>query len=407
MNHGKIAMDILNETVALAQALIRCRSVAPDDDGAQTLLMDRLQSAGFSVEEIPCRGRRNFWAQIGNQGPLFAFAVHTDVVPEGELSEWTVDPYAGIVQDGYLIGRGAVDMKSQIACVILAVEQFLKECGGPENLAFRLGIFVTGDEEPEGNFGANAILDFLKARGQNIDYCVVTEPTSLEEFGDTVKIGRRGSIHGHVRIHGKQMHSSHPEQMINPIFQALPILKELSEVQWCEGNTYFPRTTFQFTRIHADGGASNTTPAELRFEFNLRFSNELTADKIRERVEDILKVSQLAYDCSWSCNAHPFLTEPGALTGLVKKVVARISGLEPVYSTGGGTSDGRFIAARGTELVEFGFVGRMCHMVDEKAPLTEIDKLRNVYQNILSEFQLRMNSDTKEITRSEYSSGGE
>lgn len=381
----------LDSTVSLAQALIQCRSVAPDDDGAQAILKSRLKAAGFSIHDVPCQGRNNFWAEIGESGPLLAFAVHTDVVPEGSLEEWSVDPFEGTVRDGHLIGRGAVDMKSQISCVITALENFLAQS---EVAGFRLGVFVTGDEEPEGNYGANAILDFLESRGTRIDYCLVTEPTSQDTFGDTVKIGRRGSIHGSVRVFGRQMHSSLPDRHLNPVFTSLPVLRQLSEISWCRGNDFFPETVFQFTRIHADGGATNTTPAELQFDFNLRFSTELTAGMIQERVESILRESGLRHESRWSCNAHPFLTEPGLFTELVRNVVKEESGIEPQLSTGGGTSDGRFIAARGTALVEFGFVGRMCHMVDEMAPLSDIDRLRRVYQKVLSVFAEK--SDTLE-----------
>jgi succinyl-diaminopimelate desuccinylase len=382
----RLCLNQLNKTINLAAELIRCRSVAPEDDGAQSLLQEKLHAIGFQIFEVPCQGRKNFWAEAGRDGPLLAFAVHTDVVPEGDLSGWTVDPFAGTVRDGRLIGRGAVDMKSQIACVVSAIEWYVSEIGGTGHLPFRLGMFVTGDEEPEGNFGANAILDFLAGRETRIDYCVVTEPTSQEEFGDTVKIGRRGSIHGEIRLLGQQMHSSHADQLINPIFRSLPVLKDISDFNWCPGNAYFPKTTFQFTRIQASGGASNTTPAELSCEFNLRFSSETSAQTIQNQVEKILSDSGVNYRTRWSCNAHPFLTEPGPFTELVRDAVQKVSGIHPQYSTSGGTSDGRFIAARGTALIEFGFVGNMCHMVDESAPLEEIDKLQQVYQQILIHF---------------------
>lgn len=374
-----------SETVDLAKALIACRSVAPDDDGAQALLKDRLDRLGFRVHDLPCGGRRHFWAEKGDEGPLLAIAMHTDVVPEGEASRWTSPPFEPEIRNGQLFGRGAVDMKSQIACVITALEDVAKEKAGFP-AGFRLGILVTGDEEVDENLGADAILDFLETRRTPIDYCLVTEPTSQSVFGDTIRIGRRGSLHGRVRIVGEQRHSSFPDQRINPIYLSLPVFTELAANTWCAGNSHFPPTTFQFTSIQADGGASNTTPAVLQAEFNLRFSNELTAEGLQGRIGEVFRRHGLDHSLEWICNAHPFLTIPGSFSEYVSDAVQEIAGIVPEPSTGGGTSDGRFIAARGARVVEFGLVGRKSHMIDESAPLEEIDKLQRVYKRMFAGF---------------------
>lgn len=369
----------MSATIELAQQLIQRPSVTPKDEGCQQLLADRLTALGFTVESLQYADVSNLWATLGDEGPLFVFAGHTDVVPTGPVELWQYPPFEAAVADGILHGRGAADMKGSLAAMVTAVEAFLNgsDCKG------RIGFLITSDEEGVAINGTQRVMAELASRKIKIDYCLVGEPSSGKEIGDTVKIGRRGSLGARLVVKGVQGHVAYPQLALNPIHQALPALAELSELRWDEGNDSFPATSFQISNIHGGTGATNVIPEQLEVDFNLRFSTELTASEIQSRVAQLLDAAELDYQIHWNLSGEPFLTETGKLVEAVAASIEDITGRETERSTAGGTSDGRFIAPTGAEVVELGPCNATIHQIDEHVSVAELDTLSELYRGIL------------------------
>ncbi|NCO46498.1 MAG: succinyl-diaminopimelate desuccinylase, partial [Vibrio sp.] len=348
--------------LALAKDLISRQSVTPEDAGCQDLMIKRLQALGFEVETMVFEDTTNFWARRGTQSPLFAFAGHTDVVPAGPLAQWHTAPFEPTVIDGYLHGRGAADMKGSLACMVVAVERFIEQ---HPNHQGSIAFLITSDEEGPFINGTTRVVDTLMARNEPIDMCIVGEPSSTLNVGDVIKNGRRGSITGDLQIKGIQGHVAYPHLANNPIHQALPALAELAAIKWDEGNAYFPPTSFQIPNLQAGTGASNVIPGEFDVQFNFRFSTELTDEEIKRRVHSILDAHGLDYELRWTLSGQPFLTDTGSLLTAVVKAVDEVNHKSPELLTTGGTSDGRFIAQMGAQVVELGPVNATIHKVNE------------------------------------------
>lgn len=366
--------------LALAKDLIGRQSVTPEDAGCQKLMIDRLKALGFTIEEMIFEDTTNFWARRGTEAPLFAFAGHTDVVPAGPIEKWTTPPFEPTIVDGYLHGRGAADMKGSLACMIVAVERFIAE--HPDHKG-SIGFLITSDEEGPFINGTVRVVEALMARNENIDMCIVGEPSSTDFVGDVVKNGRRGSITGDLCVKGIQGHVAYPHLARNPVHQSLLALNELSTTKWDDGNEYFPPTSFQIPNIHAGTGASNVVPGELNVQFNLRFSTELCNDVIVERARAILDKHDLDYDLKWTFNGDPFLTDTGDLLEAVVAGVASVTQSKPALLTTGGTSDGRFIARMGGQVVELGPVNATIHKVNECVKIDDLERLTDMYQHTL------------------------
>ncbi len=366
--------------LALAKDLISRQSVTPEDAGCQQVMIERLQALGFEIEVMVFEDTTNFWARRGNQAPLFAFAGHTDVVPAGSLEQWHTPPFEPTIIDGYLHGRGAADMKGSLACMIVAVERFIAD---HPNHQGSLAFLITSDEEGPFINGTTRVVDTLMARNENIDMCIVGEPSSTLSVGDVVKNGRRGSITGDLRVKGIQGHVAYPHLANNPVHQALPALAELAATKWDNGNDYFPPTSFQIPNLAAGTGASNVIPGEFDVQFNFRFSTELTDQEIKRRVHSTLDAQDLEYDLKWTLSGQPFLTDTGALLDAVVKGVSAVNHKAPELLTTGGTSDGRFIAQMGAQVVELGPVNATIHKVNECVSVADLEKLTDMYQNIL------------------------
>ena len=372
--------DAQEPTLALTRDLIACASVTPEDAGCQSLMMARLQQAGFAVEPLRFGEVDNFWATRGSSGPLLVFAGHTDVVPPGDTGQWESDPFIATEAVADLVGRGAADMKASLAAMVVACEHFV---GAHPDHAGRIGFLITSDEEGPAKDGTIRVMDTLKDRGEQIDWCVVGEPSSTRELGDLVKNGRRGSLNARLVIHGKQGHIAYPHLADNPIHRAMPTLNALVAEPWDQGNDFFDPTSLQISTIRAGQGVTNVIPGSVEVLFNLRFSTEVTADEIRERCEAILDQGGLTYDIEWSLSGEPFLTEPGALLNAVIDSIESTTGHVPEVSTGGGTSDGRFIAPSGAQVVEVGHVNATIHQINERVKLADIPQLTKIYEGIL------------------------
>ena len=374
-------MTTLSPTLELACELIRRASVTPLDEGCQSLMIERLAAAGFAVEPMHIEDVENFWARRGGEGPVLCFAGHTDVVPTGPLDAWQHPPFAAFVDaDGMLRGRGAADMKGSLAAMIVAVERFVVD--HPQHRG-AIAFLITSDEEGPALHGTQAVVERLRARNERLDWCIVGEPSSTALVGDMVKNGRRGSLNGSLRIHGKQGHVAYPHLAQNPIHLAAPALAELAAEQWDAGNAFFPPTTFQISNIQSGTGANNVIPGELSALFNFRFSTESTVEGLRQRVETILDKHGLDWQIDWSLSGLPFLTEPGALLDAVAASIKNVTGRETVASTSGGTSDGRFIATLGTQVVELGPVNATIHQIDERVLASDLDLLTEIYYQTL------------------------
>jgi succinyl-diaminopimelate desuccinylase len=373
-------IDETDPTLALTRALIARPSVTPKDSGCQQLMGERLARVGFTVENMRFGTVDNLWAVRGEQGPLLVFAGHTDVVPPGDAASWQSDPFEATVAGADLVGRGAADMKASLAAMVIACENFVS---AHPNHSGRIGFLITSDEEGPAKDGTVRVMEALTARGEQIDWCVVGEPSSTEELGDMVKNGRRGSLNASLTIYGKQGHIAYPHLADNPIHRALPALDALSREGWDAGNAFFDPTSLQISTIRAGQGVTNVIPGSLEVLFNVRFSTELTASNIRERCETILHQHGLSFDIGWSLSGEPFLTTPGALLDAVKNSIAAVTGSEPDVSTGGGTSDGRFIAPSGAQVVEVGHVNKTIHQCNERVKLSDIPRLTEIYQGIL------------------------
>ena len=370
----------MSETRDLVCDLIARQSVTPIDDGCQSVLADRLVAIGFTIEHLRFGEVDNLWARRGTQGPVFAFAGHTDVVPPGPREAWHSDPFTPELRDGYLYGRGAVDMKSSIAAMVTACERFV--VNHPDH-AGSIAFLITSDEEGPSVDGTVKVVEQLEARGEKIDWCLVGEPSSKERTGDIIKNGRRGSLNGKLRIHGRQGHVAYPQLADNPIHRAAPALAELAALDWDSGNAHFPPTSFQISNIHAGDGTVNVIPGSVEVLFNLRFSTESTVESIRTRTHAILDRHGLDYALDWKLSGHPFLTPEGQLVEAARHAIRRVTGIHTELSTSGGTSDGRFIAPTGAQVVELGPVNATIHKVNECIRVSEIDDLSVIYEEIL------------------------
>ncbi|HHF3169827.1 TPA: succinyl-diaminopimelate desuccinylase [Vibrio diabolicus] len=366
--------------LALAKDLISRQSVTPEDAGCQDLMIERLKALGFEIEVMVFEDTTNFWARRGSEAPLFAFAGHTDVVPAGKLEHWDTHPFEPTIIDGYLHGRGAADMKGSLAAMVVAVERFIAE--NPDHKG-SIGFLITSDEEGPFINGTVRVVETLMARGENIDMCIVGEPSSTEVVGDVVKNGRRGSITGDLTVKGTQGHVAYPHLANNPVHESLLAIHELATIEWDKGNDYFPPTSFQIPNVSAGTGASNVIPGEFHVQFNLRFSTELNNDAIVQRVTETLDKHELDYDLKWTFNGDPFLTDTGALLDAVVAAVADVNDTKPALLTTGGTSDGRFIARMGGQVVELGPVNATIHKVNECVKVDDLEKLTDMYENTL------------------------
>lgn len=369
-----------NPTLALTQQLIALNSTTPADAGCQDIMIARLEQLGFNVERLRFGDVDNFWARRGTSGPLLVFAGHTDVVPTGPRDQWRSDPFVPTIKDGHLFGRGAADMKASLAAFVTAVEDFV---AANPNHAGSIGFLITSDEEGPSVDGTVRVVEALAERGERIDYCIVGEPTSDQQFGDTIKNGRRGSLSGRLTIYGVQGHIAYPHLAQNPIHLAAPALAELAAMRWDEGNPFFPPTTWQMSNIHAGTGATNVIPGELTVMFNFRFSTASSADSLSARVKAVLDAHHLHYEISWTLSGKPFLTEPGALSHAVSAAITAETGVTPQLSTTGGTSDGRFIAAICDQVVEFGPINATIHKLNECVAVDDVPKLSAIYRRTL------------------------
>jgi len=367
----------------LAEALIRQRSVTPDDQGCQALVADRLGALGFACETIESNGVTNLWAVRAGAaaGPTLAFAGHTDVVPPGPLDQWASDPFVPTVRDGRLYGRGAADMKTSVAAFVVAIEEFLEAGAGH---AGRIALLLTSDEEGPATDGTVRVVETLAARGERVDFCIVGEPTSVTRLGDTVKNGRRGSLSGRLTVIGVQGHVAYPHLARNPIHQLAPALAELAAAEWDRGNAHFPPTTWQVSNIQAGTGATNVIPGRVTLDFNFRFSTASTVESLKQRVAAVLDAHGLDYTLDWSLSALPFLTARGALCDALSAAILAETGVAAEMSTTGGTSDGRFIARICPQVVEFGPINASIHQVDEHVGLDELEPLKNVYRRTIA-----------------------
>jgi len=372
----------MSATVDLTLDLISRNSVTPADQGCQEVMTRRLGALGFEVENLRYGNVDNFWATRGNGGPVLCFAGHTDVVPTGPLEEWQNDPFKPTVRDGLLYGRGAADMKSALAAMVTATEDFVREHPSHKGT---IAYLITSDEEGPSVDGTKKVVETLRERGQKIDWCIVGEPSSEKELGDTIKIGRRGSLSGRLTVHGVQGHIAYPQFAENPVHTFAPALAELTARVWDKGNKHFQPTSFQISNFNAGTGAPNVIPGELKARFNLRYSPVQTIDGLKTIVEGILKKHGVRYTLEWYVSGEPFYTEPGDLSEGVTRAIKSETGLTPKFSTGGGTSDGRFIAPMGAQVVELGVLNSTIHKVNESVSVADIDRLHRIYLNALKE----------------------
>lgn len=378
--------DSQSPTLALAKELISRRSVTPDDAGCQDVMISRLEAIGFKVERLRFADVDNFWARRGDNEPLYAFAGHTDVVPTGPEVQWQFPPFEPTIKNGMLFGRGAADMKGSLAAMITAAEAFVTEHPDhPGSIAF----LITSDEEGPSVNGTVKVVEHLQARGEKITGCLVGEPTSTDLVGDVIKNGRRGSLGGILTVHGVQGHVAYPHLAKNPIHHAAPALADLCAQAWDQGNAFFPATTFQISNINAGTGANNVIPGELEVVFNFRFSTEVTEAELRQHVEEILSRHNLKYNLAWNLSGNPFLTPSGELVDATCAAVKSIQGIDSQLSTSGGTSDGRFIAPTGAQVVELGPRNDTIHKVDECVAVGDLDKLSLMYQKTLENLLLK------------------
>ena len=372
----------MSATLDLSRTLIERPSVTPDDQGCQHLLAERLQAIGFRIEHLRFDDVDNLWARRGDATPLFVFAGHTDVVPPGPLDAWDSPPFEPVIRDGLLYGRGAADMKGSIAAMVTACERFV--ANHPDH-AGSIAFLITSDEEGPCINGTVKVIEALQARDEQIDYCLVGEPSSKTQTGDTIKNGRRGSLNGILEIRGQQGHVAYPQLADNPIHKAAPALAELSTVEWDQGNEFFPPTSFQISNIRAGTGAENVIPGMLDILFNLRFSTESTTESIKSRVEDILTHHGLDYSLSWKLSGKPFLTPAGELVDAARTAIKAVAGIDTELSTSGGTSDGRYIAPTGAQVLELGPVNATIHQINECVNVAELDTLSDIYEEILKQ----------------------
>jgi succinyl-diaminopimelate desuccinylase len=370
-----------DKTLELAKQLIARPSLTPNDEGCQGLMIERLKPLGFEIHRLRFGEVDNFWARRGNAKPLVAFAGHTDVVPTGPKEKWSSDPFIPTVRDGFLYGRGAADMKGSLAAFITAIEDFVAQ---HPNHHGSIGLLITSDEEGPSVNGTVKVVEWLEARGEKIDCCLVGEPSCVKTLGDTIKNGRRGSLNGILTVHGKQGHIAYPHLVRNPIHLAAPALTELAGIEWDQGNEFFPPTSFQISNIHAGTGADNVVPGHLDIKFNFRYSTAVTDAGLKERVEAVLKRNGMQFELKWALSGRPFLTTPGTLVDALRAAIREELGIETSLSTSGGTSDGRFIAPTGAQVVELGPLNATIHQIDERVPVQELANLSRIYTRTLA-----------------------
>ena len=380
---------VRQETLALTQALIKRCSVTPEDAGCQALISTRLRAAGFGCHSIPSKGVQNLWAIIGSEGPLLALAGHTDVVPSGPEDEWASPPFQPTIRDQKLFGRGAADMKGGVAAMVSAAERLAHHWQSKKTRG-RLAVLLTSDEEGPAKDGTQAVLDWLRKQNEQIDYCLIGEPSSDKRLGDRIRIGRRGSMNVVLRVYGRQGHVAYPDQAQNPISGALALLSELATYRWDEGDRGFPPTQLQITNIKAGQGVTNVIPDRLEVWFNLRFNPKQTKDGIEQYIEACCKKhcrqNILQYDLDFDLSGEPFLSESNTLTDVVEDAIAEVLDVRTTQSTGGGTSDGRFIAKTGAKIVEFGLINESIHQINEHCLVDDLGRLSLTYEKIISKF---------------------
>ena len=369
-----------DKTIALAMELMACPSVTPADAGCMDIVTRILEPLGFKFEFINRNGVTNLWARRGIEKPCFVFAGHTDVVPIGPLDKWTTPPFAPEIRDEQLFGRGAADMKSSIAAMLTATDDFLQANPSPKG---SLAFLLTADEEGDATDGTVAVVELLKARGERLDFCVIGEPTSVNTLGDMIKNGRRGSLSATLTVKGIQCHIAYPEKGRNPIHEAAPALAELAATRWDDGNEYYQPTTWQISNIHGGTGATNVVPGTVEIKFNFRFSTASTPESLKQRVEEILARHKLSYDIQWTLGAKPFLTGRGPLADASCQAIKAVCGIDTELSTTGGTSDGRFITDICDQLLELGPVNATSHKIDEHIPADSLPKLSKIYRHML------------------------
>lgn len=371
----------MSATIELAQRLLKIDSVTPDDKGCQTLIADFLAPLGFNIEPMPFADVSNLWARKGTAKPLLVFAGHTDVVPTGPAEKWRFPPFSAQIEGDMLYARGAADMKSSIACFMIATERFVKDY---PNHSGSIGYLITSDEEGPAVNGTVKVVETLEARNEKIDYCLVGEPSSDSKLGDSIKNGRRGSLNAELIIKGVQGHIAYPQLADNPIHKALPALKALTDIEWDQGNDYFPPTSLQISNIQSGTGATNVIPGECKVMFNFRFSTEHTPETLKKGVINCLDAFDLDYELTWNLSGLPFVTgAEGELIQATGDAVEKVRGYRPTLSTGGGTSDGRFIAPTGAQVIEFGPLNDTIHKVNECVSVSDLNDLTEMYYHVM------------------------
>ncbi len=372
----------MSATLELCKELVSRQSTTPNDAGCQPLLAERLGKLGFTAEYLHFGHTENLWLRRGTASPLLAFAGHTDVVPTGPEENWTFPPFEPTIKDGMLYGRGTADMKGSIAAFVTACERFIEQY--PEHQG-SIAFLITSDEEGPATEGTVKVIETLEARGEKIDWCLVGEPSSSQKVGDIVKNGRRGSLNGYLTVKGKQGHIAYPHLAQNPIHLLVPALNELCQIEWDQGNEDFPPTCFQVSNLNAGTGATNVIPGTAEVMFNFRYSTEVTHEQLQQRVEAILNHHGLNYDLTWELSGKPFRTRSGALVDAVKTAIESVTGYQTNLSTSGGTSDGRFIAPTGAQVIELGPINATIHQIDERVSVKDLDTLSSIYQNVLAQ----------------------
>ena len=371
----------MNNTLDLAKSLISQASITPDDKGCQSIMIERLKKIGFKVHSLKFADVDNFWATRGSSGPIFAFAGHTDVVPAGNEDEWNTVPFEPTIKDGYLYGRGAADMKGGLAAMVTATESFVKD---NPNHKGTIAFLITSDEEGVAINGTVKVMDYLKENNQKIDFCLLGEPSSTSVTGDVIRNGRRGSLNGVINVNGKQGHVAYPHLAKNPIHLFSQALSDLCSQEWDSGNEYFPATSFQVSNIHSGDGVTNVIPGKAKIMFNFRYSTETTKEELMAKVHEILDNHKIDFTIDWSHSGYPFLTPVGDLVSACISAVEETKDITPELSTSGGTSDGRFIAQEGTQIVELGPVNATIHQVNESILVEDLEDLSHIYSKVLS-----------------------